>query len=540
MLAAVLVAGLGIAFPLAGSAAPAAPTVAAAPLAAAVPTTASSGGRTLTANPSTDLAVNGAQITVSGSGFTPTSGGIFVAVCTSAQTAGGVRPGQCIGGNRPNASLNRDYAHFVDPNRTGGPGGGVTAPLTGGDFTQYTLTLTSATGTPNCQTQACSLWAFSDDESDPSQDVSIPLAFVAAPTSPSPSSTTTSPTAPSTAVVASVATQDVAAGAQQTVVFTGFRPNEVLGVELFPPTSTQAVTPPGTFGSDGNGNATVTFTVPTTVSPGAVRLQVTGRSSGIVGVAEFQVVAPPTTASSTPASTTSSTPTTSASPTSSSVVASSTPATSSSAVLTPASDSGSSLWWLWLLLAVLVIAGIVTGIVLWRRKQEQDREREQQQRDVEAAAAQQQAAERDRMLGQQPTQAYPPPADPYGLLAGRDPADYGQGPTEVIPPGQGPRTQGWPPPSNAPTQYIPPPGSQDQTRYIPPAGPGRGPAGPPGSDAPTQFVPPYQPPGRRPQGPPPQRPQEDPERTQVWRPEDDDRTQTWRPDDEDPRGGPRR
>jgi len=481
-------------------AAPAGPAPVAGQLA---PTSTANGTRTLVLDQSTDLPADGAKINVRGSGFDPDHG-LYVAVCAGSGTPADLS--KCVGGAIPDANPTQGWAHVTD--------------LPADGKFSVTLTLPSVTGDPNCVTGGCSLYTTSDDATVRSEDNAVPLTFTAPASAsstppPSSSSTPTSPTsptsatAPSTAVPELIASPSVVAGGNQIVVFSGFQAGEQVALTLF---SAEVQLPTVTASS--GGVARTEFTVPADLAVGTHRLQAIGQTSGIVGVASFQVTAPPvSSASSTPPSSTppsstpSSTPSSSSAASRSSAPASSAVTSSSAAAGGTSSDSTSSLWWLWVLIAIVVIAGIVTGVIVWQRNR-QRREREEQERELAAVAAQEQAvtaggappgADAPTVMlppVPPPTSGPPPGQDPYGLLSGRDHPDnpslysgYDAGPTQVLGPDGGQSGQpgggqpGSPPEyggSGAPTQAIGPTGSVPESGSVPPDGPPTGPLPPVG------------------------------------------------------------
>ena len=459
--------------------------------AAAIPTTTTSGTRTLIVDPAENLAPEGATINVQGSGFA-TDHGLYVAVCAEGSGAP-ENLAACVGGAIPDANTTQSWAHITESGQ-GGSGGVQAAWGENGSFS-VSLTLASVTTEAlNCVAQRCALYTTSDDDSDRTQDTAVPLTFSNAPASSS------TPSTPGTAIPQVVQSAEIQPGGTQLVVFSGFQPNETVGLTLF---SREVTLTP--VNADTTGVARAQFVVPSDFVVGTHRLEAVGQSSGTVGVASFEVVAPPTpTPSSTPTPTPSPTPTPTPTPSETPTpTPTPTPTTATSSVAADDTSSSSSLWWLWLLLAIIVIAGIITWIVIYQRNKKIAAEREQYERDRAAAAA----AEQQRLQGAPPpgadaptmylppaaTAGGPPPgADPYGLLSGRDEPYPPAGPTDLIV-GAGPtQVIGDPPGYAGPQDYQPPPpgphaGEGPATEEIPPiressAAPGSS-AEPPGSSA---------------------------------------------------------
>ena len=172
-------------------------------------------------------------------------------------------------------------------------------------------------------------------------------------------------------------------GDQQTIVFSGFTPDEAVSVTLF----SDPISLPGVTATAG-GVVTVSFRITADMIPGEHVLQAVGSQSNRFGIAYFEVLAPPPPTTSTPiptstvasATSTAATTTTTATPTTT-ATETATPTTTSSAPVVPVlpGDSGRNLWWLWLALIAVVVVGAVTGVaVLHRRRMEQLAEEERQ------------------------------------------------------------------------------------------------------------------------------------------------------------------
>jgi len=501
------------------------PTVAAQPGIAQAP---ADGTPELTVTPTTDLAADGAAIKVVGSGFPDGFGDLYVAVCADGST----NLNSCVGGAVPAANSTSAWAHISDDGA--GPGT-VKATWDEGGF-DVTLALPSvSTGSPNCVTGECAVFA-SRSDGVPITRLTEALAFKA-PASSSSSSSSSPPAPPSPAVVQSISSPSIAAGGTQKVIFSGFQANEQVNLTLF---SAPLVLSP--VNADGTGVAQVEFVVPTDFEAGAHRLEAIGAQSQSVGVATFQVTAPvvtssspPPSSSAPPSSTSESSSASSSSSAPSSSPAASSPVTSASTAIAPAGgDSGNSLWWLWLILGIVLVAGIITAIVVYRRKQQEQREQDEQE--VTDAAAREQAANQlpppgygadapTVFLPPVPPTGPPPGADPYGLLSGRDqsdvPPDYGDpaGPTEVLGPQgyqQGPGPYGQPLGYGGPERGFPTAPGQ----AAPPSAAGGLGAPQPGSDGPggppTEALPPAT------QAVPGQGGEVDGPGTQAWAPDFDD------------------
>lgn len=446
---------------LAGSAGAADAGVRAPVVAALQSTVVSSGDRTLFADPVTGLPEAGAPVTVTGAG----PAGYYVAICEGVPAE---NRANCVGAPDTAAPVTSGWVYVTEPTFSA------------------VLAAPAAGGTPNCVPDRCQLYA--------GVDLSVPLAYApssSAPTSPtdpatSPPATPTtesSASVPGTAIAQVIQSPSVVAGAQQLVVFSGFRAGEQVALTLFSaPLDLSPVT------ADSTGVAQVAFTVPADFAAGTHRLQGIGQESGTVGVASFEVTAPVT-------SSPSSTPSTVSSPESSAAVSSTSalsPVTTVSTVptsaVTPGSGaSGSSLWWLWLVLAAIVIGAIVAGVLVYRRRKQAEQEEADRQAGLQAAAAEEQRRQQAAIDQANATaqtafmpRPYPPPGGPGapggmppgyppgaypGLLSGRDHPDNPSLYSGGYPPA-GPPTGGYPPAG-------PPQGG------YPPAGSPQGPAGPP-------------------------------------------------------------
>ena len=355
--------------------------------AAAVPTTTTSGTRTLIVDPAENLAPEGATINVQGSGF-GTDHGLYVAVCAEGSGAP-ENLAACVGGAIPDANTTQSWAHITESGQ-GGSGGVQAAWGENGSFS-VSLTLGSVTTEAlNCVAQRCALYTTSDDDSDRTQDTAVPLTFSGAPASSS------TPSTPGTAIPQVVQSAEIQPGGTQLVVFSGFQPNETVGLTLF---SREVTLTP--VNADTTGVARAQFVVPSDFVVGTHRLEAVGQSSGTVGVASFEVVAPPPpTPSSTPTPTPSPTPTPTPTPSETPTpTPTPTPTTATSSVAADDTSSSSSLWWLWLLLAIIVIAGIITWIVIYQRNKKIAARTGAVRAGPAAAAA---AAEQQRLHGAPP------------------------------------------------------------------------------------------------------------------------------------------
>ena len=408
-------------------------------VARAAPATQQQGARTVVVSETTDLPDTDAGLTVNGSGFDPAADS-YVAVCGS--DSGDTDPlSACLGGAVPDDNDTASWAVV-----TSEPDGkqNAIAYAAGGSF-RVDLTLTSASsGAVDCLTTGCVLLVRSAAEGDDRpEDIAIPLTFAAAPSSQSESSQSTTSEAPSTVGPDSVALPDAYLGQQQTVVFSGFTPDEPVAVTVF----SEPQTIDGVTASPG-GVVAITFPVGEALVPGVHTVQAIGQQSGVIGIANFTVVEAPvtttsTTESSSSASETSSAAVTTAAPTSettsSAAVTTSEETTTGEVTPVQPSGSGGSLWWLWVTLVLLVVAIAVAVAVTASRRRAQQLEQERLDREQELA---------DLAAATPPTWAggtgapYTSPADrpdyrpygpdqSYGLLSGRQgdgPALYsGQG-----------------------------------------------------------------------------------------------------------------
>jgi len=482
---------------------------AAAPPAANAPATAASasdGDRTLSVDPASDLATVNASVTVSGSGF-DTDNGIYLAVCRV-----GFKKNQdlsaCIGGSVPGQNGTNSWARVSDDAE------GAVAWGDDGSFS-LTLQLAAATGdSVDCLSEPCAVYARSDAEKakDRANDLTVPVAFTTAgntstsvsttstskTTATKPSTSTGKPSTPTTSAestteesttepettapvvisVVGILADQVQVGSQQTVLFSGFLPEEPVRATVFSDPKDL-----GEMKATKEGTLRVQFDITEDLLPGAHILQVVGLTSGSSASADFTVLAAPvapssepaTTASSAPASTTASSEqpttassvvdTTTAAPTSTSAVASSSAAPP--VVPVPEKDSNSSkvIWWLLAgLLVVLIVAGVITWIAIKRRREEKlEEERLLREEELaEAALATQEA--HTQLLGTAGPRTFESPrvpTDDHGLLSGRE---HGDGPALYS--GQGP--QGPISAEDARTQFIPLP--DPETEQIPPAG----------------------------------------------------------------------
>ncbi|RIJ69796.1 hypothetical protein D1871_21305 [Nakamurella silvestris] len=481
------------------------PTATAAPVAAVVaatPVTVVDGDRSLTVDPASDLAAVNAPITVSGTGF-DTDHGLYLAVCKA-----GFKKSQdlssCIGGSVPSQNGTTSWAWITDdPDAEGA--------ITWGEDGSFSLTLNLAAAagdSVDCQTQSCAVYARSDAEKpkDRANDLTVPVAFVPAVSTSTSTSTSTSatskttptsrttPTTPTTTAestteqsttsaettapvkitVDGILSDQIQVGAQQTVLFSGFLPEEKVTVTVFSDPKDL-----GEMTATKEGTLRVQFDITEDLLPGAHILQVVGQTSGASASANFTVLAAPVTSSSEPATTTSAATTTAASSTeattessaAATTESSSAPATTAATATTapPVTDvnkdsnSSKAIWWLLAgLLVVLIVAAVIIWIWLAKRREEQ-REEERLLREeelAEAAAAQEAQTELMDTTGPRTFQSPRVPADDHGLLSGRAPGD---GPALYS--GQGP--QGPIPAEEARTQFIPLP--DPATEQIPPA-----------------------------------------------------------------------
>lgn len=517
----VLGLGIGLASPAAGSASGGASTgdrggaavraqavAASTTIVTTTPTgTATSGltARTLAVSPYSALAPSGAQVTVSGKGYSEDTD-LWVAVCQSNDKVAPAALIHCVGGAIP------------DDNETTGWGivtNSATAPYPGavvakwdtknpGSFT-LTLVLPAAIGDAvDCVSNPCSVYTRSSDDEDRTEDVAVPVTFTPPPTTPTTTSsstpttatttssstpTTSTPTTPTTTEGPTTSTMggsattvspdsmlqtSVAVGGTQVVVFSGFTPGEGVAVTLFSdPISLPSVT------ADNTGTVRIEFVVPTTLSPGVHLLQAIGAQSNRVGIAQFAVTAATTSASSTPTTSSSPSPTTSSSPTSSSAATSSesssaeattsSPSPTPSATLTTAitapagNNTSNNLLWLWITLAVVVLVGAAAGIVAMVRARNHDDEDDLPPLVVAGAP------DPPPPGWSGATAVVAPPthgddaavgAGDFGLLSGREP--------ELLSGRGGP---------DATTQLIGPAGPEAPTQYIGPSTGTTGPAG---------------------------------------------------------------
>ncbi len=403
----------------------------------------------LVVTPTAGLPPSGAQITVSGSGFDP-GHDLWVAVCQD----DGVAPAallRCVGGPIPNQNATAGWGVVTSAKQPPYPGPVVTSWGSGGSF-ELTLQLPSALSqAADCVSAPCSVYTRSADDDDRSQDLRVGIAFAPPPglgtsgTTPTTGSAGTTagartiggvPTTVSPEIILQTA---ITAGAEQTVLFTGFVPDEDVDVTLY---SDPLTLPPAV--ADSNGNVRISFNVPADLPPGEHLLQAVGRQSGRVGIAQFSVAAPQTasetaTTSATETSDTSTTAsqsaesTTEASPTASSESQTALPAGSSastpSGVALPGDSGGGGgrLLWLWLAIAVIVVVGGAAGVVTMVRSR-----RERTGGLPMAAASVATPTETGRGFepaepgGPGPSQwnrSGPPTVEPtggFGLLAGRD------------------------------------------------------------------------------------------------------------------------
>ncbi|MGO1051048.1 hypothetical protein [Crossiella sp. CA198] len=140
----------------------------------AAPDSASRNGRTITASEATAIAVNGQEITVTGTGY-HTDKGYYVALCkVPADLSYGVKPGPCQGGDGQGGT-------GVGPSAwvTNTPLGGNTYPIAAnGSFTAK-IYLKENTGGLNCAVETCAIITRRDhwQASDRSFDVFIPVTF---------------------------------------------------------------------------------------------------------------------------------------------------------------------------------------------------------------------------------------------------------------------------------------------------------------------------------------------------------------------------
>jgi hypothetical protein len=424
--------------------------------AVAAPTTGTEGSRTLAASENV-LPQAGGSVTLTGTGFDPKID-VYLAVC-----AADIKPSDeltyCIGGGIPDDNDTKAWA--VVTGDTSGKTNAV-AFTPDGSFSA-TLTLDTPTGSSvDCVTSACAIIARSTgDQSSRPADMLIPITFETSGPTTTDNGGEVGPDA--------VSLPQANIGDQQTIVFSGFTPDEAVTVTLF----SDPVNLPG-VNATASGVVTVSFRVTDTIVPGQHVLQAVGSQSNRFGIAYFEVLAPPVTTPSTPtttssAPTTTSTPTTTTSATPTSTTTETATATTSSAtvvVVIPA-NSGRNLWWLWIALIAVLLVGAVTGVVIMSRRRKEQLAAEERQREQELQEA---AAEPSwRPAGTEPD-VDPLTYDDGGLLSGRS--------------GPGPDLYGGrePYPPVPPTTRIPPPSSVDlPTQAIPPVPPS-------GAEPPTTAI----------------------------------------------------
>ena len=431
----------------------AAGSITAVPAAAAVegPTTSAEANRTLAAS-ETQFPATGGELVLTGTGFDPAVD-LYLAVCQA-----GITPADpltyCIGGQVPDDNDTKAWAVVTED--TNGKANAV-AFAADGSF-DAGLTLATPTGSSvDCVASACVIVARSaGDETSRPADILIPITFQTSGPTTTGNGGEVGPDA--------VSLPQAQLGDQQTIVFSGFTPDEAVSVTLF----SDPISLPGVTATAG-GVVTVSFRITADMIPGEHVLQAVGSQSNRFGIAYFEVLAPPPPTTSTPiptstvasATSTAATTTTTATPTTT-ATATATPTTTSSAPVVPVlpGDSGRNLWWLWLALIAVVVVGAVTGVaVLHRRRMDQlaeeERQREQELQET-AAEPSWRAAGPEPYPGAVPypgTEQY----DDGGLLSGRagpGPDLYGGG--QPYPP-TAPTTR-LPPPDVAglPTQALPP------------------------------------------------------------------------------------
>ena len=361
--------------------------------------------RTLAVSPYTALAPSGAQVTVSGQGYSEAAD-LWVAVCVTGNGVPAILT-NCIGGAIPDENQTAGWG-IVSKATTAPYPGAVLAKWdtkTPGSFT-VTLVLPAAIGDGvDCIASPCAVYTRSSNNDDRTEDVAVPITFTPPPTTitttttpsttttttttSSSTTTTTTPTTPTTPTTTegpttstiggsattvspnSMLQTSVVAGGNQVVVFTGFTPGEGVAVTLF---SDPISLPPAT--ADNTGTVRIEFAVPANLSPGVHILQAIGAQSGRVGIAQFVVTAAATSASSAPTTSSSPSPTTSSSPSSTESTSSesSGPETTTSspspsltptttAITAPGGATTNNLLWLWITLAVVVLVGAAAGIV---------------------------------------------------------------------------------------------------------------------------------------------------------------------------------
>ncbi|WP_157970698.1 hypothetical protein [Nakamurella deserti] len=411
-------------------------------VAAAEPATQKQGARTVAVSES-QLPDTDATFTVTGSGFDPAVD-TYLAVCRADITATDPLT-TCVGGPVPDDNDTAGWAEV-----TSEPEGKRNSAVYGdGGTFSVDLTLTSASDAGvDCVAEGCVLIVRSaGEEADRPQDITVGLGFAAAPSSSASSeSSTTASEAPATVGPDTVALPEAYLGQQQTVVFTGFAPDEEVGVTVF----SEPVNVDGVVASPA-GVVAITFPVSEALVPGTHTVQAIGRQSGVIGIASFAVVAPPVTSSasvetstSAPTTEASSAPVTTAAPTTTesstgAAVTTGEATTTGSAAPAEPVDPGRNLWWVWVTLALLVVAAAVAVAVTASRRRAQQLEQEQLDREAELAAMADThpptwaGGTGAPYTSPPPRPGYEPydPGQSYGLLSGRDgdgPALYsGQG-----------------------------------------------------------------------------------------------------------------
>lgn len=366
----------------------------------------------LSVRPNENISPTGAEISVRGSGFDP-SGELWIAICQD----DGVAPASfahCLGGAIPNANSTSAWG-VVTPDGQAPYAGPVSAQWQRRGSFKITLQVPVAAGQDaDCIAGRCSVYTRSSDDQDRGFDARIPIRFSPPRQQPTPTSTPPTTEVIGTAVTTvapdSVLQTSVAAGAEQTVEFSGFTPGEAVDVMLY---SDPIVLP--TVQADGAGGVRVAFTVPADLPPGEHLIQAIGRQSGRVGVAQFTVGDPvggttgisatADTATTTgtaiadagaiPAAPLSTVPSASAEPTptpesvappassaaapaiatTAETTAEVTAGTAADAVASAAGTASGAarLLWLWVVLvAIVVIGGAAAAVVLLRRRREYD------------------------------------------------------------------------------------------------------------------------------------------------------------------------
>ncbi len=407
---------------------------------AAAPATTSDSGRTLTVDP-TVLNSGGDKLVVTGKGF-GTDHGLYIAVC-AADGAAPKNLSKCLGGPVPDkpgtawARVSKDGA---------GKANETTAKF--GDGGSFSVTVTTpAVGSvgqnqgPDCSATPCAVYATSDNDSDRSQDLSLPVAFSTDPSSttgqqtPPTTSTPTTPNTPSTELESSaigglpatvlpksMRSDSVEAGTRQQVLFAGFDKGETVRVTL-----ESAPTPLPDATADQDGIVSLDFVVPAKFPAGPHVLRAVGQTSKVTGIARFAVTAPIVTSSSVASSTasTSAAPSsTSASPSStssaSSIVSSEVTSSASSAAPTssaaPVAAAPARPVWPWYLLGGILL--LLAAFAFFGLRQRRDRlgaenaERDRQL--AEAAWAEQDRATEAERFNPQPYVDPMPPRYPAG------------------------------------------------------------------------------------------------------------------------------